>query len=1069
MNTRAKGNVSLIIVSILLAAGLVALCILYRSNAEMQLTLQKERLVYQPGYLQSQLFLTELNELLDTLNAYAARLAEVPAEERAHYLAAATGGTGGIAFRLVALVGPDGQLCGEDGAVSDVSSEPFFKSAVDGKRSVQRCSLNGETRFACAVPFADANTPGVLVGFLTEDAFVEFLNKGGGQVAFKPLLFDKSGNIVAGASQIPALAPYDNVYTAFEALEKAGVLKKGAAKALDFAVTGEADEVTERCIESGDGYYTCHPTGINNWYILDYVKADSVKGSETHILHQSAFSAGLIVLAVLLALTLATLLRRRRKQVAAERVNSRMAYTIDPLTDLYNKPGFEKRARDVLSKAPPEKVCALVSFEIVSFRSYNTLYGFDAGDELLRTVALIVRSHMGKSDVSGRLYADHFTWLLCRDTEEDVYQALRAAVRSAKDSKLPFFLCGGIYRIEDRSMSIAEMTDLSSIAKDTIKYKFTTGIAIYNDSMLKCQREDAELVGNMMSGLENGEFVAYYQPKYNLNSERITSAEALVRWKKPDGEIIMPGRFIELFEKNGYIRKLDYYMFERVCAMLSEAQATGAPMVPIAVNFSRVHLYDAHFPDRIANLVEKYGLDAKYLIVELTESAFIMEGKTLIEVVNELHAKGFSVAIDDFGSGFSSLNMLKDVDVDELKIDMKFLEGFEHGGKVGTVVSSVIRMAKWLGIPAVAEGVETREQIEFLRTLGCDMIQGYYYSRPISREEFEKKLLSGDIAAPAGDTPAALTIENINAVLGADSLATSLIDCILGGFGLYALSGGRLEAIRVNRNYLETLGYPDMGAFSAHSLNILTQVYPADVEPLLAAVRNAAKTGQVQRAILRRRNYAGEFGQYRCFIKSVGGTVEEPLICISFMDATEHMRAEREKELNKYSAALYGIFDDIYEFNYSTNVFRVLCADQTRCDSGPDDLNKREKSWLEKVIYPPDRAKVEGLVAMARAETMEYPMTVEYRILKNGEVRWVMSTTVKLSGGSFLMCILDITRRKQIDLLVEQMELAYRSVQTDVLPESGQPNTVAPDELAEKEADEASSENPNEKGKEYSE
>lgn len=1069
MNTRAKSNIPLITVLILLAAGIVAFSILYRSNVEMQLTLQKERLVYQPGSLQGQFFLTELNDLLDTLGTYASRLAEAPAEERARYLEATAGGTGGIAFQLVALVGPDGQLCGENGAVSDVSREPFFKNAVDGKHYIQRFSLNGETCFACAVPFADANAPSALVGFLTENEFVEILNKGGGQIAFKSLLFDKSGNIVAGAPQIPALASYDNVYTAFEELEKAGVLKKGAAKALGFAVTGEADEITERCIESGDGYYTCHPTGINNWYILDYTKADSVNGSAAHILRQAEFSAGLIVLAVLLALTVIVLLRHRRKQVAAERVNSRIAYTIDPLTDLYNKPGFEKRARDVLSEAPSEKVCALVSFEIVSFRSYNTLYGFNAGDELLRTVAFIVRTHMRTSDVSGRLYADHFTWLLCRDTEDEVYEALRAAVRSAKDSKLPFFLCGGIYRIEDRSMSIAEMTDLSSIAKDTIKYKFTTGITIYNDSMLKCQHEDAELIGNMMSGLENGEFVAYYQPKYSLSSERITSAEALVRWKKSDGEIIMPGRFIELFEKNGYIRKLDYYMFERVCTMLSDAQAKGTPMVPIAVNFSRVHLYDAHFPDRIAHLAEKYGVDTKYLIVELTESAFIMEGKTLIEVVNELHAKGFPVAIDDFGSGFSSLNMLKDIDIDELKIDMKFLEGFERGGKVGTVVTTVIRMAKWLGIPAVAEGVETREQIEFLRTLGCDMIQGYYYSRPIPREEFEKKLLSGDIAVPAGDTPAALTIENINAVLGADSLVTSLIDGILGGFGLYALSSDRLEAIRVNQDYLETLGYPDMGAFSIHSLNILTQVYPADVEPLLAAARSAVKTGRVQRATLRRRNYAGEFGQYRCFIKSVGGTVAEPLICISFMDATEHMRVEREKELNKYSAALYGVFDDIYEFNYSTNVFRVLCADRKRCDSAPDDLNEREKNWLENTIYPPDRAKADGLVAAARAETLEYPMTAEYRVLKNGEVRWVMSSTVKLSGGSFLMCILDITRRKQIDMLVEQMELAYRSVQTDISPESEQTDASPPDGPAEKEADEASSENSKERGKEDSE
>ena len=579
-------------------------------------------------------------------------------------------------------------------------------------------------------------------------------------------------------------------------------------------------------------------------------------------------------------------------------------------------------------------------------------------------------------------------------------------------------------------MSVAEMTDYASIAKNTIKYKFTTGIAIYDDSMLECQQEDAELVGSMMSGLENGEFIAYYQPKYSLNSECITSAEALVRWKKPDGEIIMPGRFIELFEKNGFIRHLDYYMFENVCAMLHETLDAGHPIVPISVNFSRVHLYDAHFPDRIASIAKKYGVDTKYLVVELTESAFIMEGQALIDIVQCLHAHGFAVAIDDFGSGFSSLNMLKDVDVDELKIDMKFLEGFERGGKVGTVVTSVIRMAKWLGIPAVAEGVETREQIDFLRTLGCDMIQGYYYSRPIPREEFEAKLESNESIVSKTDAPAAITVDNINAVLGADSLVTSLIDGILGGFGFYAFSNDRLEAIRVNKAYLELLGYPDMGAFSMHSLNVLTQVYPPDVQPLIEAVREAVQTDKVRRLELRRINYGGSIGQYRCYIKSVGGTAEEPLVCLSFIDATERLRAEREKELDKFSNALYSIFDDIYEFNYSTNVFRVLNQGKQRCTSAPDDLLRRERNWLDNIVYPADRGSIEALVEDARAERANFPMTIEYRVRREDGLRWVSSTMVEISGGSFLMCTADITQKKNFEQLVERMETVYRDAQS---------------------------------------
>jgi len=1033
VKSRAKRYILVISISILLVAGIVALFFLYRSNAEMQLSLQKDRLVSQSGYLQSQVFLTELNNTLDELSSCGTHLAKLPAEDRAGYLLEEASQPDSI-FVYLALIGSNALLTQPDGSTVDVSAQPFCRDALAGRRRIQRSTLGGQPCFVFAVPFTDeAGQTQVLTGFLTENAFVRLLKRGGSASAAEALLFDKDGKIVAGADQIPVFAGQTSVFSKLGELEAQGQLEKGALASVK-QLTANTSSGTDCAFSAGgSGCYTCQSAGINGWFILDFVRADYIKNSAEHTARQREFTAGLILLSALLALVLVFILRRQRLAVAAEHDNSRIAYTIDPLTSLYNKAGFEKRTADMLAKAPPEKVCALISFEVVSFRSFNTLYGFDAGDDLLRTIGQIMGERTLETDAAGRLYADHFVWYLSRDTEEAVYETLRGCVRAARDSGLPFFLCAGVYKITDRSMSVAEMTDYASIAKNTIKYKFTTGIAIYDDSMLECQREDAALVGSMMSGLENGEFVAYYQPKYSLNSECITSAEALVRWQKPDGEIIMPGRFISLFEQNGYIRKLDYYMFDRVCAMLHDSLEQKRRVVPISVNFSRVHLYDAHFPDRIAGIARKYGVDTKYLVIELTESAFIMEGKTLIDVVDRLHKNGFAVAIDDFGSGFSSLNMLKDVDVDELKIDMKFLEGFERGGKVGTVVTSVIRMAKWLGIPAVAEGVETREQIDFLRTLGCDMIQGYYYSRPVPREEFEKKLASGDIATQACAKPAAITVQNINAVLGADSLVTSLIDGILGGFGLYAFSNDRLEAIRVNKAYLELLGYPDMGAFSADSLNVLPRVYPADLEPLLEAIRMAVRTETVPRLIIRRYTCSGRLGQFRCYIKYVGGTEQEPLICLSFIDAAERMRVEREKELNKYSEALYGIFDYIYEFNYSANVFRILSEGRRRCSTEPDDLNRREQNWLNNIVYPPDRETVEAQVKDVRAERATFPMTIEYRIRKKGELRWISSTMVSISGGSFLMCSIDITQKKQFEQLVEHMEDVCRDV-SDKLP-----------------------------------
>ena len=1032
-----KTYIFVISIPILLVAGLVVLFFLYRSSVETQLSLQKSRLLYQPAALQSQLFQTEIDNTLHSLDACGTQIAGLPAGERENWLASEAGRANTNFFRL-ALIGPDALLYdATDKSPRSVSDEPFYTAAAAGGRQVQAFRLDGQSCFAFSVPFTDeTGQRKVLAGFLPEHSLLKLLSEGKGQAVFKTLLFNADGNIVAGAGQIPQLTGQTNVYTAFARLEQQGALKAASQQALRRAVSERTSSPAGNCIQGSGGYYVCLTAGVRDWYILNFVPSDYLKGSERHSAQQAEFIGGLVLLSALLALTIILILRRQRIAVETEYGNSQIAYTVDPLTLLYNKSGFEKRAAELLAKAPPESACALVSFEIVAFRSYNTLYGFDAGDELLRTIARILRSHMRQGDVAGRLYADHFAMYLCRESDEEIYATLRKCVRSAKDSGLPFYLCAGIYKITDRGMSIAEMTDYASIAKNTIKYKFTTGVAIYNDSMLECQREDAKLVGSMMSGLENGEFVAYYQPKYSLNSESITSAEALVRWKKPDGEIIMPGRFIELFERNGYIRRLDYYMFESVCAMLRDALRDNRPVVPISVNFSRVHLYDAHFPDRIAAIAKKYGVDPSYLIVELTESAFIMEGQTLIDVVETLHKKGFSVAIDDFGSGFSSLNMLKDVDVDELKIDMKFLEGFERGGKVGTVVTSVIRMAKWLGIPAVAEGVETRAQIDFLRTLGCDMIQGYYYSRPVPREEFERKLQQEDIAVQSCETSAAITLENINAVLGADNLVTTLIDGIFGGFGLYAFSNDKLEAIRVNKAYLEILGYPDMGAFSMHSLNVLTQIYPPDTPLLLAAVRKAVRTEKVQRLELRRYTYDGTLGQYRCYIKSVGGTTQEPLVCLSFIDAAERMRADCEKELNKYSEALYSIFDDICEFNYPSNIFRILSKNKQRCVSEPEDLRRRERFWLANTVSPTDRSSMEALADDVRSGRAQFPMTVEYRILREDGLHWVSSTMVEISGGSYLLCTTDVTQKKQFEQLVERMEDVCRDVKLQFPPEA---------------------------------
>lgn len=683
--------------------------------------------------------------------------------------------------------------------------------------------------------------------------------------------------------------------------------------------------------------------------------------------------------------------------------------SVDSLTGLFNNKGFEAQAKKLLSASPEGRRQAIVVYEVVSFRSYNELYGFEAGDALIKTIAAIAKKYAKSDDVLARAYSHHFVWLVNGENEEEIFKTLKDALKEVKGTGLPFYLRGGLFLIDDRKMSIPDMIDRASIARSTIKKRYGTGLALFDYSMLDSRLPDTKLVGNIVQGLQNGEFIDYYQPKYNTDTEEIVGAEVLVRWRKADGRIITPNQFIGLFEQSGYIRKLDFCLFENACAFLAEATKNKELILPISVNFSRVHMHEELFPQKLFELTQKYELSPRNFEIELTESVFDSDAKITRKIVDKLHEYGFSVAIDDFGSGYSFLNMLKDFDFDTLKIDTKFLEGFERGGKVGTVVASVIRMAKWLGIPVVAEGVETREQVDFLRTLGCEMIQGYYFSRPVPREEFEALLKQETSSKPKRETAPEIVMTGIDAVLGADSLVTAILDGILGGFGIYEFSGTSLEAIRVNRTYYELMGYPDSAAFSGHSLNVVKQVYAQDVKKLLNACHMAVSTGKVQKILARRYKYDGTLAQFDCLIKHIGGSAENALICMTFVDAAERLSAERENELNKYCDALHGIFDEIFEFNYNKDTLRLLSRERKKIQNKVRNLETAEKNWLENIVHPDDRERLEQLVALARANEIELPVTAEYRVIKDGKTRRVSAYMVSITGGSYLLCNRDIT------------------------------------------------------------
>lgn len=249
--------------------------------------------------------------------------------------------------------------------------------------------------------------------------------------------------------------------------------------------------------------------------------------------------------------------------------------------------------------------------------------------------------------------------------------------------------------------------------------------AYYTEKLRENMLGEQEIAGMMNTALEEKQFLLHYQPQYNHSTKRIVGAEALVRWRHPERGLISPGIFIPIFEKNGFITKLDLFVFEQVCVFLKSCMDQKIPIIPISSNFSRQDIFHPDFAELLEEIRKKYEVPAKYLRVEITETAVVGNSAYVNEVVKKLHEYGYIVEMDDFGSGYSSLNVLKDIDLDIIKLDMLFLAEANDNNRGGTILSSIIRMAKWLGMPVIAEGVETLAQADFLSSLGCECVQGY--------------------------------------------------------------------------------------------------------------------------------------------------------------------------------------------------------------------------------------------------------------------------------------------------------------------------------------------------------
>lgn len=413
----------------------------------------------------------------------------------------------------------------------------------------------------------------------------------------------------------------------------------------------------------------------------------------------------------------------------------------DSLTGLLNREQFYEDTNKVIHENKDMQFC-LVCSNIRDFKLVNELFGIERGNEIITTQAELIRNTTEKNYISGRIQSDRFDVCMPKDRfrKEIMQNSITVMQNKFNNALFRLRVVVGVYDITDIDEPVSNMCDKAFIASETIRNNYETNIAYYDETLLPRALEERRVIGEFEKALENGEFVMFLQPQVDVKGKAY-GAEALVRWQHPERGLMSPFYFIDILESTGLIYKLDMYMWECAAAKLGEWKREGHTDQYISVNISTKDFYLIDVYDTITNLVQKYEINPENLKLEITETALMSDLKKNMTILEKLQKFGFKMEIDDFGSGYFSLNMLKDISADMLKIDMVFLRATENKAKGQDIHESIISLGSKLGMEVVTEGVETEKQLLMLSEMGCNMFQGYYFSKPIPVAEYEQKYI----------------------------------------------------------------------------------------------------------------------------------------------------------------------------------------------------------------------------------------------------------------------------------------------------------------------------------------
>lgn len=565
----------------------------------------------------------------------------------------------------------------------------------------------------------------------------------------------------------------------------------------------------------------------------------------------------------------------------------------DSVSGLYNRATFYTETTKMLLNNR-QKRFVMLRMDMERFKVINELWGRKEGDKLLRYIGDNLREKLSKESyiTFARTEADIF-YLCFLYSEENVTKMISYIETILSKYQIDFRIIPyfGLYIIMNHDMPINLMCDRTNLAIRTIKGNYMKRVAYYDDTLRKEMLWEQEIINQMGHALEEGQFEVYLQPQCNIQSGRPISAEALVRWIHPEKGMISPNEFIPIFERNGFIMKLDAYVWEQVCILLRKWINDGWDPHPISVNVSRINLYNPKLCDILIALVEKYELPPSLLELEITESAYADNQNLLIEIMEQLQKYGFTVLMDDFGSGYSSLNMLKEAVVDMLKLDLVFLSGKDKFDRGGNILASIVRMAKWLNLSVIAEGVETKQQADFLRSVGCYIAQGYYYARPMPVKDYETYLRNVEKEGSQIICQELKEEIKMNEFWDPNAHINFMFNNMVGAVGIFEWCNDNLEAIRLNDSFFDMIG-ESREYYYFKGIHVLNRIMKEDIPVIRKMLKEAIDTEGCGEGVYRRRCDDGHYMWLHTKVKYLAGDEDRSLFYVAMNDITDGKQAE---------------------------------------------------------------------------------------------------------------------------------------------------------------------------------